>query len=55
MRALLRQSIGTEGVTVAVGKRKKGQSQKYKTVLWSSELRATIDEALALQRTTRQL
>lgn len=51
MRTLLRQAIGAEGITVPVGKRKAGQIQRTKTVLWSPDLRAAIDEALTLQRT----
>jgi integrase len=35
-----------------VGKRKKGRAEKFKLIEWSTELRAVIDEALTLQRTT---
>ncbi|WP_176079366.1 hypothetical protein [Paraburkholderia tropica] len=52
MRELRRQAIGADGITVPVGKRKKGRAQKTKTVLWSADLRATVEEALSLQRTT---
>lgn len=52
MRELARQAITDEGVKVPVGKRKKGQAQKFKMILWSDELRETITEALKLQRTT---
>lgn len=52
MRTLVRQAIGKDGVTVPVGKRKAGQIQRSKTVLWSHDLRTSIDEALSLQRTT---
>lgn len=41
-----------EGLEMVVGKRKKGQAQRSKLIEWSTELRAVIDEALALQRTT---
>ncbi len=51
MRALTRQSIHDEGIEIAVGKRKSGQAQRTKLILWSPELKATIDEALSLQRT----
>lgn len=37
---------------MAVGKRKRGQAQKFKLIEWSPDLRAVIDEALKLQRTT---
>jgi integrase len=52
MRELHRQSIGAEGITVPIGKRKAGEQARSKLVLWSPELRAVIEEALALQRTT---
>jgi integrase len=52
MRELRRQSISEEGITVSVGKRKRGQAQRFKTILWSPELRAVVDEALSLQRTS---
>lgn len=52
MRELRRQAIDDVGVTVSVGKRKAGQMQRHKLVMWSPELRAVIDEALAIQRTT---
>jgi len=51
MRSLPRQRITPEGVQIQVGKRKAGQAQRWKLVKWSPELKATIDEALALQRT----
>lgn len=52
MRQVMRQAIKADGMEMAVGKRKKGQAQKFKLIEWSTELRAVIDEALALQRTT---
>lgn len=51
-RKLTRQAIGSEGVKIAVGKRRKGQAQKHKLIEWSPDLRAVFDEALSLQRTT---
>ncbi len=51
MRALLRQRISDAGVQIPVGKRKAGHAQRWKLIHWSPELKATIDEALALQRT----
>jgi integrase len=52
MRGLTRQSIVEEGIRVPIGKRKRGEAQRYKLIEWSPELRATIDEAIRLQRTT---
>jgi len=52
MRALMRQAVKDEGVVVAVGKRKKGQVQRYKLIEWSPDLRAAVEEALSLQRTS---
>lgn len=52
MRKVMRQAITENGMEMAVGKRKGGQAQKFKLIEWSIELRAVIDEALALQRTT---
>jgi len=51
MRGLLRQRILPDGLQVPIGKRKAGQAQRWKLVHWSPELRAVIDEAMALQRT----
>lgn len=52
MRELARQSITEGGIRVEVGKRKRGQAAKYKLIEWSLDLKAVIDEALSLQRTT---
>lgn len=52
MRWITRHAITAAGVEMPVGKRKKGQAQKFKLIEWSAELRAVMDEALALQRTT---
>ncbi|WP_176322446.1 tyrosine-type recombinase/integrase [Burkholderia vietnamiensis] len=52
MRELHRQSIRPEGVEIPIGKRKAGEQQRVKLVLWSPELKAVIDEALELQRTS---
>jgi len=51
MRSLTRQSIQPDGIEIAVGKRKAGQHQRTKLILWSPQLKSTIDEALASQRT----
>lgn len=50
MRALARQNVKPGGIEVAIGKRKAGQAQRTKLIHWSPALRATVDEALALQR-----
>lgn len=52
MRHVMRQAITAAGMEMAVGKRKKGRAEKFKLIEWSTELRAVIDEALTLQRTT---
>ncbi|MDK6077901.1 tyrosine-type recombinase/integrase [Massilia varians] len=52
MRKITRQAIKAEGLEMVVGKRKRGHAQRSKLIEWSTELRAVIDEALALQRTT---
>lgn len=52
MRKITRQAITDQGVEMPVGKRKKGQAQKFKVIEWSDELRAVMKEALSLQRTT---
>ncbi len=51
-RHLMRHSITDLGVKLPVGKRKGGQALKHKLIEWSPELRAAMDEALSLQRTT---
>jgi len=49
----LRRNYRTEdGLEIPVGKRKTGQAQKTKLAEWSPELKATIDEAIMLQRTS---
>jgi integrase len=52
MRKITRQAITDQGVEMPVGKRKKGQAQRFKLIEWSDELRAVMKEALSLQRTT---
>jgi integrase len=52
MRALTRKSIKPNGIEVAIGKRKKGQAQRNKLIEWSPALRAAIEEAVQLQRTS---
>jgi integrase len=52
MRQITRHAITEQGLEMPVGKRKKGNAQKFKVIEWSPELRAVIDGALKLQRTT---
>jgi len=52
MRQVMRQAIKEDGMEMLVGKRKKGRAPKSKLIEWSTELRAVIEEALSLQRTT---
>jgi integrase len=52
MRKITRQAITAAGMEMPVGKRKKGQARKFNLIEWSIELRAVIDEALKLQRTS---
>jgi integrase len=52
MRWLMRHGITAQGVRLPVGKRQGGQAQKHKLIEWSPDLRAAVDEAIALQRTT---
>ncbi|KVE26027.1 hypothetical protein WS67_16770 [Burkholderia singularis] len=52
LRELHRQSIRSEGIEVPIGKRKAGEQQRVKLVLWSPELKTVVDEAVALQRTS---
>lgn len=52
MRNLRRQNLKQDGVEIPVGKRRSGHAQKFRAINWSDKLRATIDEALTLQKTT---
>jgi len=51
MRELTRKACTPDGLEIEVGKRRAGQARKTKLILWSPELKATVDEAIALQRT----
>jgi len=55
MRSLTRQSIKADGIEIEVGKRRATQHKKIKLIEWSPNLRAAIDEALKLQRTSSLL
>lgn len=50
VRALTRDQIGDDGITWRGAKRQAGQAEKVGLIEWSPELRATVDEALAIQR-----
>ena len=51
MRELTRKAITPLGLEIVVGKARATQTVKKKLIEWSPKLRATIDEAVALQRT----
>ena len=55
MRSLRRQNIKDEGLEIELGKRRATQLEKSKMILWSPLLKASIDEALRLQRTSSVL
>lgn len=50
VRALTRPQIKDEGLEWRAAKRQKGEAAKVGLIEWSPELKATIDEALAIQR-----
>lgn len=50
VRALTRDMMGDEGITWQAAKRKRGTAQLEGLIKWSDELRATVDEALAVKR-----
>jgi hypothetical protein len=50
VRALTRSQIREEGVEWQAAKRQRGESLKVGLIEWSPELRATMDEALAIER-----
>ena len=55
IRSLSRQCIKPEGIEIPLGKRRATQLAKSKLIEWSPRLKATIDEALKLQRTSSVL
>lgn len=55
MRTLERRGVLPEGIKIRVGKRKRGHAIKHKLIEYSPELRAVIQEALALQATPSML
>lgn len=50
VRALTRDQIGADGITWRAAKRQRGQLEQVGLIEWSPELRATVDEALAIKR-----
>lgn len=50
VRALTRDQIKEEGIVWTGAKRQKGQDEQRGMIEWSPELRATIDESLAVKR-----
>lgn len=50
VRALTRDQIGEQGITWKAAKRQRGEAEKLGLIEWSPELRATVDEALAIKR-----
>lgn len=50
VRALTRDQITEAGIVWHAAKRQKGEAKKTALIEWSPELRATVDEALAIKR-----
>lgn len=50
VRAMTRDQITADGIVWTGGKRKRTQAEMLALIEWSPELRATIDEALAIKR-----
>lgn len=50
VRAMTRDQIGDDGILWRSAKRQAGQAEKLGLIEWSPELRATVDEALAIKR-----
>lgn len=50
VRALTRDQISDAGIAWKAAKRQRGEAEKAVLIEWSPELKATIDEALAIQR-----
>lgn len=52
VRTLTRQSIKNDGLEIGIAKGRSHQAKKRKLIEWSPTLKATIDEAIGLQRTS---
>lgn len=50
VRAFSRDQIKPEGIVWKAAKRQHGQSERFALIEWSDELRATVDEAIAIER-----
>jgi hypothetical protein len=50
MRGLLRSGVRSEGVQIPVGKRRRGNAQRFKMAEWNQGLRDAIEQAMALQK-----
>jgi hypothetical protein len=50
VRALMRPQITAQGTLWKAAKRQRGQAEKHGLIEWSDKLRATIEEALAIER-----
>lgn len=50
VRALTRDQIKADGIVWKAAKRQRGQVERFALIEWSDELRATIDEAMAIER-----
>lgn len=55
MRSLMRKDIKEDGLEIDIGKSRANQAKKKKLVKWSPKLKATINEAISLQRTQGML
>jgi integrase len=55
VRTLTRADIKEDGVEISIAKARAHQARKRKLIEWSPKLRATITEALSLQRTSSLL
>jgi len=50
VRAFTRDQIKPEGIVWKAAKRQQGQAERFALIEWSDELRATVAEAIAIQR-----
>ena len=52
VRKMTRDQVAEDGIEWVDGKRQRGQARRVALIEWSPELRATVDEALAIKRNT---
>jgi hypothetical protein len=50
VRAFTRDQIKPEGIVWKAAKRQHGRAERFALIEWSDELRATVDEAIAIKR-----